>query len=57
VLGLKRPTIVRFGRFGKVYNLVLLQKLGLEKWLKMAPQLWNQYFRGKKERGGDELKV
>ncbi len=41
----------------KVYNLVLLQKLGLEKWLQMAPQLWSQYFRGKKERGGDELKV
>ncbi|MGA7677494.1 MAG: DUF3795 domain-containing protein [Dehalococcoidia bacterium] len=41
----------------KVYNLVLLQKLGLEKWLQMAPQLWSQYFRGKKERGGDNLKV
>jgi len=41
----------------KVYNLVLLQKLGLDKWLRMAPQLWSQYFRGKKERGGDELKV
>ena len=41
----------------KVYNLMLLQKLGLEKWLQMAPQLWSQYFKGKKERGGDELKV
>ena len=41
----------------KVYNLVLLQKLGSEKWLQRAQQLWNQYFRGKKERGGDELKV
>lgn len=41
----------------KVYNSVLLQKLGLEKWLQMAPQLWGQYFRGKKARGGDELKV
>jgi hypothetical protein len=41
----------------KVYNLVLLQKLGLEKWLQMAPRLRSQYFRGKKERGGDELKV
>lgn len=41
----------------KVYNLVLLQKLGLEKWLQMAQQLRSQYFRGKKERGGNELKV
>ena len=41
----------------KVYNLVLLQKLGVEKCQNMAPQLWRQYFNGKKERGGDELKV
>jgi len=41
----------------KVYNLVLLQKLGLEKWLQRTQQLWGQYFKGKKERGGDELKV
>ena len=41
----------------KVYNLVLLQKLGMEKWLERAEQLWRQYFRGKKEHGGDDLKV
>ena len=41
----------------KVYNLVLLQKLGVEEWLHRAPQLQRQYFKGKKERGGDELKI
>ena len=41
----------------KVYNLALLQRLGLEEWLRGAPQLWRQYFSGKKERGGDELKI
>jgi len=39
----------------KVYNLVLLQKLGVEKWLERAQQSWRQYFKSKKERGGDEL--
>jgi len=41
----------------KVYNLVLLQRLGMEEWLQRGGQLWSQYFRGKKERGGDELQV
>jgi hypothetical protein len=41
----------------KVYNLVLLQKMGVEKWLGGAQQLWRQYFRSKKERGGDELRL
>ena len=41
----------------KVYNLVLLQRLGLKEWLRGAPQLWRQYYSGKKERGGDELTV
>ena len=39
----------------KVYTLVLLQKMGVEKWLDRAQQSWRQYFRSKKERGGDEL--
>ncbi|MFW6125547.1 MAG: DUF3795 domain-containing protein [Chloroflexota bacterium] len=41
----------------KVYNLVLLQKLGPDRWLERGEQLWRQYLRGKKERGGDELKM
>jgi len=41
----------------KVYGLVLLQKLGPEKWLERAQQFRRQYFRGKKDRGGDELKI
>jgi hypothetical protein len=41
----------------KVYNLVLLQKLGVEEWLDRAQELWRQYFRGRKERGGDELRL
>lgn len=41
----------------KVYNLVLLQKLGVEDWLDGAQQGWRQYFRSKKERGGDELRL
>jgi len=41
----------------KIYNLVLLQKLGFDKWLPVAQQTWRQYFGGKKERGGDELQV
>ena len=49
----------------KVYNLVLMQKLGLEEWLNMAQELWRQYFTdkwiqhfsGKKEGGGDKPKA
>ena len=41
----------------KVYNLVLLQKLGVEKWLQKAGGLLNQYLKGKKSRGGDELEI
>jgi len=36
---------------------VLLQKLGVEKWLQKADGLLNQYLKGKKSRGGDELKI
>ncbi len=39
----------------KIYNLLLLQKWGLENWLKRADELWMQYYRGKKPHGGDEL--
>jgi len=39
----------------KIYNLLLLQKLGLESWLQRADELWKQYFQGKKPRGGDEI--
>lgn len=41
----------------KVYSLVLMQRLGLEEWLRRAGQFWSQYFRGTKERGGDPLKI
>jgi len=41
----------------KIYNLVLLQKLGIEKWLQKADGLLNQYLKGKKSRGGDELEI
>ena len=41
----------------KIYNLVLLQKLGFQKWLPIAQQTWRRYFTGKKEHGGAELKV
>jgi hypothetical protein len=41
----------------KVYNLVLIQKLGLEKWAEEVENIWRLYFRGKKGFGGDELKL
>lgn len=39
----------------KVYNLVLIQKMGLEKWAEEAPSIQRRYFRGKKDFGGSEL--
>ena len=41
----------------KIYNLLLLQKLGLDSWLQRADRLWRQYFRSKKPRGGDEIQM
>ena len=41
----------------KVYNLVSIRSMGLERWLETAEKAWNQYFRGKKPRGGDELQA
>jgi len=38
----------------KIYNLLLIQKNGLEKWLKEAENIQRIYCRGKKKRGGDE---
>ena len=39
----------------KIYNLISIQRTGLEKWLEEAERRWDQYYRGKKPRGGDEL--
>ena len=41
----------------KVYNLVLMQKMGLENWIKEAPNILRRYFKGKKDHGGSELKL
>ncbi len=38
----------------KIYNLLLIQKKGLENWLKEARNIRRLYFKGKKKRGGDE---
>ena len=46
-----------FPHNSKIYNLLLLQKLGLENWLQKANELWRQYFRSKKPRGGDEIQM
>lgn len=39
----------------KIYNLVLLQRRGLEEGLEHAEERWRKYYLGKKPRGGDEL--
>ncbi|MFC1913007.1 DUF3795 domain-containing protein [Chloroflexota bacterium] len=39
----------------KIYNLISIQRMGLKKWLEEAEQKWNQYYQGKKPRGGSEL--
>ena len=39
----------------KVYNLVLLQKLGIDEWLKLKERLLRQYRYGKKPTTGGEL--
>ena len=41
----------------KVYNLLLLQKLGIEKWLQQGDILWKQYWQGKKPRPGADIEV
>ena len=41
----------------KIYNLVSIQKMGLQNWLKQAEIRWDQYYQGKKPRGGDDLQV
>jgi hypothetical protein len=41
----------------KVYNLVLIQKIGLENWLKEAENIWNRYFQGKIVRGGSDVEM
>ena len=41
----------------KVYNLMLLKRVGASRFLELSPDLWRQYFKGSKEQGGDELKV
>ncbi len=41
----------------KIYNLLLIQKMGVEKWAKEAPNIQRRYNRGKKAFGGDELKL
>ncbi len=41
----------------KVYNLLLLQKLGIEKWLQQGDTLWKQYWQGKKPRPGADIEV
>lgn len=41
----------------KVYNLLLLQKLGIEKWLQQGDRLWKQYWQGKKPRPGADIEV
>ncbi len=41
----------------KIYNLLLIQKAGLENWAQEAQNIQRRYFRGKKNFGGDELKL
>ena len=52
--------IVHFEQFtphnSKVYNLVMIQKLGLEEWNKICEEKSTLYYKGKKiGRGGDPL--
>ena len=41
----------------KVYNLVLIQKMGVKKWVEEAANIYRRYYRGKKDRGGSDLKL
>lgn len=41
----------------KIYNLLLIQKQGLENWAKNAETSRRQYFRGKKPRPGAEIQM
>ena len=41
----------------KVYNLVLIQKMGVEKWAEEADNIRRRYFRGTKDRGGSDLRL
>lgn len=41
----------------KVYNLILLEKLGIDGWLERYPSLRRQYFRGKKPKSGGDIQL
>ena len=41
----------------KVYNLLWLQKLGIDAWLERYPNLWRQYLRGKKPNPGGDIQL
>jgi len=41
----------------KIYNLVQIQKKGLDKWMEGVEVSWKQYFQGKKPRGGSEIQM
>ena len=41
----------------KIYNLLCLQKSGIETWLERYADLMRQYRRGKKPRAGDAIKL
>ncbi len=41
----------------KVYNLVLLQKLGVDAWLERYESLFRQYIRGKKPQPGGDIQL
>ena len=41
----------------KVYNLIWLQKLGIDVWLERYPSLFRQYQRGKKPKSGGAIQV
>lgn len=39
----------------KIYNLLSIRKMGMDKWLEQSQNILKNYFRGKKPRGGDEI--
>ena len=41
----------------KIYNLLTLQKLGIDAWLERYPTLVRQYRRGKKPRAGGDIQL
>lgn len=41
----------------KIYNLLLIKKMGLDNWDKEAEAIQRRYFRGKKDSGGSELRI